>query len=94
MPVERGLHDAALDSSAAPVNEADFGESRGCSSVHVLGDDGRNVRGCERVEVELAFDRNANGLISHQPLATYSAVTTVLMPPRTEKSPTTVMRRG
>ena len=26
--------------------------------------------------------------------AVYSAVTTVLMPPRTEKSPTTVMRRG
>ena len=27
-------------------------------------------------------------------LFSYSAVTTVLIPPRTEKSPTTVMRRG
>jgi hypothetical protein len=59
------------------------------------------------VEVERALDRNPVSHLKAQspkPKAqspgvgryvwSYDAVTTVLMPPRTEKSPTTVMRLG
>jgi hypothetical protein len=67
MSVERRLHDAALDSSTAAVDQPHFRQAGGRCGVHVLGDEGRNVGGSERVEVELAFDRNPDGAISQAP---------------------------
>ena len=59
--------------------------------VHVLLDDRLDVARREGVEIERAFDRDPVG---HVTRPYRLAVTTVLMPPRTEKSPTTVIRRG
>jgi len=67
MPVERRLHDAALDSAATAMNQPHFGQAGRCRGVHVFGHERRNVGGGERVEVELAFDRNANGAIRQAP---------------------------
>jgi len=58
--IERGLDDAALDSSAATVDEAHFAKTRERCRFDVFVDNRRNVPGCERVEIELAFDRNSD----------------------------------
>ena len=44
--------------------------------------------------VHLAFNILHFTAFPYGESASYDAVTTVLIPPRTEKSPTTVMRRG
>ena len=69
----------------------------------VLVDDGRDVARGEGVEIEDIFDwdfvRIHTLTVSgchfrfYSPF-TYPAVTVVVIPPRAEKSPTTVMRRG
>ena len=87
--LERLLNDAALDPFAAAVNEAHLVESRVVCRDYVLFDDRLDVPRREGVEIERAFDRDP---VRHG--AVYVAVTTVLIPPRTEKSPTTVIRRG
>lgn len=89
MVLERVLHDAALYPFAATVDQAHFAQAGIVRGANVLGHDRRNVSRREGVKIERIRDRNA---------MTQSAwnvdVTTVLMPPRTLKSPTTVMRRG
>ena len=92
MTVECGLDDSTLDATAASVNQAHFGEPRIRRRIDEFLDNGWNISRRERVEVELARDRNPYEVVGHG--FRYSAVTTVLIPPRTEKSPTTVMRRG
>ena len=87
------LDDAALDARAPAVNETDVTESAIEGGADVVGHDRWDVARRERVQVELGLDRDADRVrIAHA--AVYDAVTTVLMPPRTEKSPTTVMRLG
>ena len=87
MPLECLLHDAALDAFTAAVDQPDLPQPRLVSGGDVLGDDRRDVARREGVQVESAVDWNScqDG---------YEAVTMVFMPPRTAKSPTTVMRLG
>jgi hypothetical protein len=99
VPLEHSLDDSPLHAYAASVNESDFGKSRRVRFVQVLFDHGGDVSRGEGVEVEGPVDgKPERVLILHcygvvEDLS-YRAVTSVLMPPRTEKSPTTVMRRG
>ena len=87
MLLECLLNDAALNAFAASVDQPHFSEPGFVRGIDVLFDDRCDVARRERVEVERVFDRDfvQDG---------YVAVTTVFIPPRTAKSPTTVMRRG
>ena len=67
MPVERGLHDSPLHAAAPPVNQPHDVEAGLGGRVNVLGDDRRNVPWGERVEIDLAFDRDALGHGSPSP---------------------------
>ena len=87
MFLERLLDDAALNALAASVDQPHFAEPGFVRGTDVLLDDGCDVARRERVKVERVFDRD---LVQDG----YVAVTTVFIPPRTAKSPTTVMRRG
>ena len=96
---ERFLNDAALNAAAAAVDEADFSQSGLVRFVDIFLDERRDIARAERVKIETVFDRYSKRvLILHCYGAaigfSYRTVTSVLMPPRTEKSPTTVMRRG
>jgi hypothetical protein len=68
------------------VNQPHFTEAGFMGGGHVLGDHRRHVARRERVEVDRVFDRDVQD--------GYFAVTIVFIPPRTAKSPTTVMRFG
>ena len=106
MPLERRLHHPALHPSAAAVDQPDFAQAGGVRLADIFIDHRRNVAGMERVEVERIFDgdvvrmmravRHGRHTVAARSPAffSYDAVTTVLIPPRTEKSPTTVMRLG
>jgi hypothetical protein len=100
MLLECRLHCGALDPSSAAVNEPHFAQPEGRRGIDVFADNGDDVGRSEGVEIELGLNGNAEGLVlghrrpALQTGCRYSAVTTVLIPPRTEKSPTTVMRRG
>ena len=59
---ERGLNDPALHAPAAPVDEPYLAKAGGGRRVHVLGDDGRDVAGREGVEIQLALDRDTDGV--------------------------------
>jgi hypothetical protein len=100
MSVERLLHDPALNTLAASVNQSHLTKPSLVGGGYVLLDHGRDISWRKRVEVERVFDRNPHGwelavweLGVYEP-ALYEAVTTVFMPPRIAKSPTTIMRRG
>src|SRR5262249_46799162 len=96
MALERGLDDSALNATTAAVDETHRAEPRVRRRVHVLFHNGADVGWREGVEIDLCFDWDADrhrlGVAAGA--CRYSAVTVVLIPPRTEKSPTTVMRRG
>jgi len=94
MPIECGLHDAALHAASTAVHEANAHESCLRRRLDIFIDDRRDIARRERVQIQLTLDRKAmrHEISCHG--RAYVAVTTVLMPPRTEKSPTTVMRRG
>jgi hypothetical protein len=99
MAIERCLHDAALHPSAAAVHDAHPVEPGGGGRVDVLGNHGRDIPRREGVQIDLTLDRQFDrvGVHRYRLVASsreYSAVTIVLIPPRTEKSPTTVIRRG
>jgi len=99
MAVERRLHHPALDAAPAPVDDADLTEPGLRSGGHVFLHDRGDVAGRERVEIELGLDgshpsRAPRPARQDDQARRYSAVTMVVMPPRTEKSPTTVIRRG
>jgi hypothetical protein len=66
MPGEERLDDRALDADPAPVDQAHLGEAVRAGGVQVLVDDGRDVAGRERVEVERILDRDADGLVGAQ----------------------------
>lgn len=108
MPIENRLDPATLDARAASVNQPDFPQTRRVGRVNVLLDDRRDVPRMERVEVERVVDGHAvRRLVGHTvgpgsirgrgDVAggfSYEAVTTVVIPPRTEKSPMTVILLG
>ena len=56
---EHLLNDPSLDSLASPMDEANFANPRVVRRVDVLLDDGRDVAGRERVQVDKRFDWNA-----------------------------------
>ncbi len=99
MPLEHSLDDSPLHAHAASVNESDFDQSGCVRFVEVLFDHRGDVSRCEGMEVEGPVDgERERVLILHgygvgEDLS-YRTVTSVLMPPRTEKSPITVIRRG
>ena len=99
VPLEHSLDDAALHPHAASMDQPDLAESGGVRFVEVLCDNRRDISRGEGVEVEGPFNGDPERvLILHRygvrEDLSYRTVTSVLMPPRTEKSPTTVMRRG
>jgi len=61
MPLERLLHDPALDPLAAAVYEADFAETRFMGCAHVLFHDRLDIPRRERVQIQVIFNRNAVG---------------------------------
>jgi len=56
MSVERALHDAALDTLAAAVNQPHPPKPGRVGRADVLVDDGGDVGWCEGVEIELRLD--------------------------------------
>ena len=110
VPVEHRLNDATLNASPATVNQPHLVQTGRSRGLDVIGDDAGDIARRERVQVELGFDWDMNRIHESPwlppaspnracPSAAgygfeYSAVTTVLIPPRTEKSPTTVIRLG
>ncbi len=64
MAIERRLHDPALHAATAPVNEAYLAKSGGCGGVDVLRDDRPDVGRRERMEVEVIFNRQVDGIKS------------------------------
>jgi hypothetical protein len=98
--LERCLNDPALDPFAAAVYEADFAQAGPTGSHDVLIDNRTDVSRLKGVEVDLGLDGQAmhvsllSSFFLRPSYFLYVAVTVVLMPPRTEKSPTMVMRRG
>ena len=58
MPIERGLYNPALDTSSAAVHEPDLVNAGRRRRVDVLRDDRRNIPRRERVEIDVAFDRD------------------------------------
>ena len=91
---EGALHSRPLDADAPSVHQADFAQPSRVSFVDVLFNDRGDVAGLKGVEVELGFDRDPHGLVHGQASDSKTAVTEVDNPPRTENSPTIVMRLG
>ena len=60
MAFERSLHDAALHAASSSVYDADFAKARRRRGLDVLGDDRWNVARRERMQIDLAFDGNAD----------------------------------
>ncbi len=88
------LHDAALYADPAAVYQADLAQAGRVGFVDVFFDHRGDVARLEGVEVELGFDRDADGLVHGQASDSNTAVTEVDSPPRTENSPTIVIRLG
>ncbi len=66
MTLERGLHETALHAVPAAVDEPDVAQTGGGRRRHEFDDDRRDVARREGVQVDLAFDRdaeNVNGLV-------------------------------
>ena len=67
--IERRLHDAALHAAPAAVHHAHLVEAGRRRRVHVVGNHTRNVARRERMEIDLALDRKADGkVVSRQSL--------------------------
>ena len=60
MTIERLLHDPALHTLAAPVNQSDLAQAGFVCCRHVLLDNRRHVAWCERMEVDRGLDRNSH----------------------------------
>ena len=66
MLVKGSLDDAALHAAAAAVDQPYFAQAGGSSGVDKLLHDRRDVSWGERVEIQLALDRDADRVISHR----------------------------
>ena len=62
VPFECLLHDAPLDAGSAAVNKPHLAHSRRVCFIHILFDDGGDVARREGMEIEGAFDGNAERL--------------------------------
>ena len=62
MAREERLDDGALHADAAAVDQPHLGEAARVGRDQVLVDDGGNVGGTERVQIEGILDRELNGL--------------------------------
>jgi len=62
VPIEQGLNETALHAPAPAVDQADLAQPGLVGGSHVLVDDGLDVGGRERVQVEHVFDRHAYGI--------------------------------
>ena len=60
--LEHLLDDGPLNALAAAVDQPKLCQAGLMSGTHVLFDDRWNVARRERVQIELAFNRNANGV--------------------------------
>src|SRR5262245_5447361 len=97
MTLERLLDDAPLNTLAPAVDETDLAVTGFPGGFDVVADEGLDLARSKGMQVDRVLDRNfpAGGLVARAAhAAEYVAVTTVLMPPRTEKSPVTVIRLG
>ena len=94
MALQRRLDDAPLHAAAAAMNQSYFAQSCLMRRAHVLLDHRGDVARLKGVEIERGLDRDAHAQAAGACGCSYVAVTVVPIPPRTEKSPTTVMRRG
>jgi hypothetical protein len=63
MALERGLNDPALHAAAAAVHESNFAPARFRGRIDVVGDDPRNIARRERVQIDLAFDRDSQSIV-------------------------------
>ena len=88
VPLEDLLHDASLHTASSTMDEAHFCQPGPGSRENVLLDDGGDVARVKRVKIQRVLDRDP---VYHAP---YVAVTWVVIPPRAEKLPTTVIRLG
>jgi hypothetical protein len=71
MALERRLNDPALYPAPAPVNQPHVAQPGGRGGVDVVGDDIRNIARRERMQVQLALDRDATRSLSRvQPSCT------------------------
>jgi len=91
--LEGRLDQSAKHACATAVNDADVAEAGGVRLPHVLLDDRFRVSRLERVQVQRAVYRQPERLPFDHGFV-YAAVTAVRMPPRAEKSPATLNRRG
>jgi hypothetical protein len=107
MLLQGGLDDRALDALAASVDQPNLPKPGLVRGAQVFLDHRRDVPRRERVKIDRVFDRDAmrihdappprlQGRVLPRPAAGFSkvAVTTVVIPPRAEKAPTTDIRRG
>jgi hypothetical protein len=60
--IERGLNDPALHTAPASVHQPDLAPARRRGGIDVVGYNVRNVARRERVQIELALDRNPHGV--------------------------------
>ena len=65
MSLEDRLHDAALNASPAAMNEPQLAQACVVGGAHVLVDDRRDIARRERVEIDLALDRDSDRLRGH-----------------------------
>ena len=105
MTVQGALDEATLNTAPPPVNQADFPEAGRMRGPHVLLDHILHLTRREGMQVERILDRYfvhcrvavrgpQVALRTPDQSASYSATTDVVMPPRAEKSPVTVIRFG
>ena len=65
MALERGLNDPALHAAAPPVNQPHFPQPGLRGRIDIVCDDVRNITRGERMKIELAFERDVQGVICH-----------------------------
>jgi hypothetical protein len=80
--IEDGLDDAALNASAAAVDESDLGQAPLVCRPHVLVDDRGDVPGCERVKIEFRVDGDDVGGRGHTKRGVTPSRLLFYIPPR------------
>jgi len=97
------LDETPLDPLATTVDETHLREPLLGRRPDVLLNDRHHVSRRERMQIQFALDRHRVGIVGHCSILQSStthwpflcvAVTEVVMPPRAEKSPTTVISCG
>jgi hypothetical protein len=63
MLAEHAMDRGALHADTPSVNEPDLAKAFEPRGLEILRDNVRNVARRERVEVEMAFDRNVDGIV-------------------------------